>query len=87
MRKSECGIVWRAELRTTLNLCVGAVAPSPPSEGFGFRAPPVADAARRQAAAVRKCKANAEARAVNGEGATVARRIKDENAVTEGEIH
>ena len=41
----------------------------------------------RQAAAVRKCKANAEARAVNGEGAKVARRIKDLNAVTEGEIH
>ena len=32
----------------------GAAAPSPPSEGFGFRAPPVADAARRQAAAVRE---------------------------------
>ena len=32
-----------------------AAAPLAPSEGFGFRAPPVADAARRQAAAVRKC--------------------------------
>ena len=41
----------------------------------------------RQAAAVRKCKANAAARAANGEGAKVARRIKDYNAVTEGEIH
>ena len=60
-----------------LNLCVGMGVPSPPSEGFGFRAPPVADAARRQAAAVRKCKANAAARAVGGEGAKVARRIKD----------
>ena len=47
----------------------------------------MADTARRQAAAVRKRKANAEARAAKGEGATVARRIKDKNAVTEGEIH
>ena len=47
----------------------------------------MADTARRQAAAVRKCKAYAEARAANGEGATVARRIRDKNAVTEGEIH
>ena len=29
----------------------------------------------------------AEARAENGEGATVAQRIRDKNAVTEGEIH
>ena len=28
-------------------LCVGAGAPSPPSEGFGFRAPPVTDTARK----------------------------------------
>ena len=41
--------------RTLANLRLAAVAASAPSEGFGFRAPPVADTARRQAAAVRKC--------------------------------
>ena len=56
----------------------GAVAPSPPSEGFGFRAPPVADTARKAS----RCRPQvreriAEARAENGEGATVARRGKD----------
>ena len=60
----------------------------PPSEGFGFRAPPMADTARKAS----RCRPQvreriAEARAENGEGATVVRRIKDYNAVTEGEIH
>ena len=54
--------------RTLANSVHGAAAPSAPSEGFGFRAPPVAETARRQAAAVRKCKANAAARAAGGEG-------------------
>ena len=58
--------------RTLANSVHGAAAPSAPSEGFGFRAPPVAETARRQAAAVRKCKANAAARAANGEGAKLA---------------
>ena len=52
----------------------GAGAPSAPSEGFGFRAPPVADAARKAS----RCRPQvreriAEARAVNGEGAKLAR--------------
>ena len=52
----------------------GAGAPSPPSEGFGFRAPPVADAARKAS----RCRPQvreriAEARAENGEGAKLAR--------------
>ena len=33
--------------RTLANSVHGAAAPSAPSEGFGFRAPPVADAARK----------------------------------------
>ncbi len=49
MRNAECGITH------SVNSVHGAGAPSAPSEGFGFRAPPVADTARRQAAAVRKC--------------------------------
>ena len=53
-----------------LNLCVGAGAPSAPSEGFGFRAPPVEDTARKAS----RCRPQvreriAEARAENGEGA------------------
>ena len=52
----------------------GAAAPSPPSEGFGFRAPPVADTARKAS----RCRPQvreriAEARAANGEGAKLAR--------------
>ena len=51
-----------------------AAAPSAPSEGFGFRAPPVADAARKAS----RCRPQvreriAEARAENGEGAKLAR--------------
>ena len=57
-------------MRTKVNLCVGAGAPSAPSEGFGFRAPPVADTARKAS----RCRPQvreriAEARAENGEGA------------------
>ena len=66
----------------------GAVAPSPPSEGFGFRAPPVADTARKAS----RCRPQvreriAEARAENGEGAKVDACIKDLSRQTEGEIH
>ena len=66
----------------------GAGAPSPPSEGFGFRAPPVADAARKAS----RCRPQvreriAEARAANGEGAKVDACIKDLSRQTEGEIH
>ena len=55
--------------------CGGAA--SAPSEGFGFRAPPVADAARKAS----RCRPQvreriAEARAENGEGAKLA-RLKD----------
>ena len=69
---AECGISHRG------NSVHGAGAPLPPSEGFGFRAPPVADTARKAS----RCRPQvreriAEARAENGEGATVARRIKD----------
>ena len=51
-------------------LWLAAVAASAPSEGFGFRAPPVADTARK----VSRCRPQvreriAEARAENGEGA------------------
>ena len=61
-------------MRTKVNLCVGAGAPLAPSEGFGFRAPPVADAARKAS----RCRPQvreriAEARAENGEGAKLAR--------------
>ena len=57
-------------MRTKVNLCVGAGAPSAPSEGFGFRAPPVEDTARKAS----RCRPQvreriAEARAENGEGA------------------
>ncbi len=41
MRNAECGITHSG------NSVHGAGAPSPPSEGFGFRAPPVADTARK----------------------------------------
>ena len=66
----------------------GAGAPSPPSEGFGFRAPPVADAVRKAS----RCRPQvreriAEARAANGEGAKVDACIKDLSRQTEGEIH
>ena len=66
----------------------GAGAPSPPSEGFGFRAPPVADAARKAS----RCRPQvreriAKARAENGEGAKVDACIKDLSRQTEGEIH
>mgnify|MGYP004688434691 CR=1 FL=1 len=66
----------------------GAAAPSPPSEGFGFRAPPVADTARKAS----RCRPQvreriAEARAANGEGAKVDACIKDLSRQTEGEIH
>ena len=61
-------------MRTKVNLCVGAGAPSAPSEGFGFRAPPVEDTARKAS----RCRPQvreriAEARAENGEGAKLAR--------------
>ena len=56
------------------NLRRAAAAASAPSEGFGFRAPPVADAARKAS----RCRPQvrertAEARAENGEGAKPAR--------------
>ena len=55
-------------------LWLAAVATSAPSEGFGFRAPPVADAARKAS----RCRPQvreriAEARAENGEGAKLPR--------------
>ena len=63
---AECGISHRG------NSVHGAGAPLPPSEGFGFRAPPVADTARKAS----RCRPQvreriAEARAANGEGAEV----------------
>ena len=66
--------VWSVGLRTKVNLWCAAVAASAPSEGFGFRAPPVADAARKAS----RCRPQvreriAEARAANGEGAKLAR--------------
>ena len=75
-------------MRTKVNLCVGARAPSAPSEGFGFRAPPVADTARKAS----RCRPQvreriAEARAENGEGAKVDACIRDLSRQTEGEIH
>ena len=60
--------------RTAVNLRAAArSAASAPSEGFGFRAPPVADAARKAS----RCRPQvreriAEARAENGEGAKLA---------------
>ena len=77
-----------AELCTEVNLWRAAVAASAPSEGFGFRAPPVADAARKAS----RCRPQvreriAEARAENGEGARVDACIKDLSRQTEGEIH
>ncbi len=56
--------------RTFAILWLAAVAASAPSEGFGFRAPPVADTARKAS----RCRPQvreriAEARAENGEGA------------------
>ena len=69
-------------------LWLAAVAASAPSEGFGFRAPPVADTARKAS----RCRPQvreriAEARAANGEGAKVDACIKDLSRQTEGEIH
>ena len=60
--------------RTFVILWLAAGAASAPSEGFGFRAPPVADAARKAS----RCRPQvrertAEARAANGEGAKLAR--------------
>ena len=88
-----CSFAAEPQYRANRGSHLGKAAPcggaaSAPSEGFGFRAPPVADTARKAS----RCRPQvreriAEARAENGEGATVARRIKDENAVTEGEIH
>ena len=70
-----------------VNLCVGAGAPLAPSEGFGFRAPPVADAARKAS----RCRPQvreriAEARAENGEGAKLSSLLVFKG-LTEGEIH
>ena len=64
----------------------GAGAPSAPSEGFGFRAPPVADAARKAS----RCRPQvreriAEARAENGEGAKLS-SLSVFKGLTEGEI-
>ena len=70
---AECGISHRG------NFVHGAGAPLPPSEGFGFRAPPVADAARRQAAAVRKCESKYpkhERRTARGQGVTAYKGLK-----------
>ena len=77
---AECGIAH------SVNSVRGAGAPSPPSEGFGFRAPPVADAVRKAS----RCRPQvreriAEARAENGEGAKVDACIKDLSRQTEGE--
>ena len=60
---------------TAANLWLAAVAASAPSEGFVFRAPPVAEAARKAS----RCRPQvrertAEARAANGEGAKLARQ-------------
>ena len=70
-----------------MNQCTARERPRLPLRGLAFERRQWRKQRERQAAAVRKCKANAEARAVNGEGAKVSRRIKDRNAVTEGEIH
>ena len=64
--------VWRVELSHRgdwVRIAVRSAA-SAPSEGFGFRAPPVADTARKAS----RCRPQvreriAEARAANGEGA------------------
>ena len=79
---AECGITYRVKS------VHGAGAPSAPSEGFGFRAPPVADTARKAS----RCRPQvreriAEARAENGEGAKVDACIRDLSRQTEGEIH
>ena len=65
-------------------LCGGAA--SAPSEGFGFRAPPVADTARKAS----RCRPQvreriAEARAENGEGAKLS-SLSAFEGLTEGEI-
>ena len=57
---------------TAANLWLAAAAASAPSEGFGFRAPPVADTARKAS----RCRPQvreriAEARAATGEGAEI----------------
>ena len=64
----------------------GAEAPLPPSEGFGFRAPPVADTARKAS----RCRPQvqeriAETRAENGEGAKLS-ILSAFEGLTEGEI-
>ena len=61
---------WRVEISQNTDSVHGAGAPSAPSEGFGFRAPPVEDTARKAS----RCRPQvreriAEARAENGEGA------------------
>ena len=85
MRNSvECGAAHRIKsVRTAARSAASA-----PSEGFGFRAPPVADTARKAS----RCRPQvreriAEARAENGEGAKVDACIKDLSRQTEGEIH
>ena len=94
------GLYRRYGIAFTLNLllhflhrgksvaCGGAA--SAPSEGFGFRAPPVADTARKAS----RCRPQvreriAEARAENGEGAKLSfaaalRRQKTEGEITRG---
>lgn len=64
----------------------GTQVPPAPSEGFGFRAPPVADTARKAS----RCRPQvreriAEARAENGEGAKLA-SLSAFKGLTEGEI-
>ena len=64
----------------------GAGAPSAPSEGFGFRAPPVAEAARKAS----RCRPQvreriAEARAAGGEGAKLDFAAAKRRQKTEGE--
>ena len=64
-------------------VCGGAA--SAPSEGFGFRAPPVADTARKAS----RCRPQvreriAEARAANGEGAKLS-SLSAFKGLTEGE--
>ena len=71
---ARCCAHWRGivtdEVRPPSVGVTAAAAASAPSEGFGFRAPPVADTARKAS----RCRPQvreriAEARAANGEGA------------------
>ena len=71
---ARCCAHWRCivtdEVRPPSVGVTAAAAASAPSEGFGFRAPPVADTARKAS----RCRPQvreriAEARAENGEGA------------------